>query len=85
MNCCPSATFHFLTNGVDIHEQNIQAEGVIRQFLPYKAIANVRYNYTRGDGATLTVSADKKTYIYLFPCNDSGLVVYNKFLENLPV
>ncbi|NBO71080.1 MAG: hypothetical protein EBU66_12960 [Bacteroidetes bacterium] len=85
MNCCPSATFLFLKNGVDIQEQNIQADGVIRQFLPYKNIVSVRYNYTRGDGATLTISAGKQTYIYVFPCNDSGLVVYKTFLENVPV
>jgi hypothetical protein len=81
MNCCPSADFIFLQNGLDIHERNIQADGVIRQFLPYKKITNLRYSYTRGDGGILTLC---EKYIYTFPCNDSGLKIYTQVLDRLP-
>jgi hypothetical protein len=47
MNCCASADFVFLENGLRVSEKNIQADGYTLQFFPYRAIQSVRYSYTR--------------------------------------
>jgi hypothetical protein len=83
MSCCPPS-FIFLSNGIDILEDNIQADGKLRVFVPYKQIVDVRYNYTRGDGGTLTLVVNKNSYTYLFPCDDSGMKVYTQILEKIP-
>jgi hypothetical protein len=83
MSCCPPS-FIFLSNGIDILEDNIQADGKLRVFVPYKQIIDVRYNYTRGDGGTLTLVVNKNSYTYLFPCDDSGMKVYTQILEKIP-
>jgi hypothetical protein len=83
MSCCPPS-FIFLSNGIDILEDNIQADGKLRVFVPYKQIIDVRYNYTRGDGGTLTLVVNKNSYTYLFPCDDSGMKIYTQVLEKIP-
>ena len=85
MNCCPEADFEFLPNGMNTHSRNIQADGFTKQFFPFRMITNVSYTYTRTEGGSLTLRMDNKSYIYSFPCDDSGSSVYKKIMENIPV
>ena len=85
MNCCPSADFSFLTNGIQICEQNIQADERTQQFFPYKAIQSVRYSYSRIDGGiiTLSIGPANTSYRYSFPCSDAGRNTYDQIITNI--
>jgi len=84
MNCCQNADFDFLVNGVKVRERNLQADGSTLQFFPYRNIKTARYNYTRGDGGTLTIWIADTKYVYSFPCNDGGSKVFEQIIGNLP-
>lgn len=81
MDCC-SPEFSFLTNGVEVRERNIQAEGQTSQFFPYSSIKSVRYSYSKGDGGTITLWVMENIYRYEFPCS-GGQEVYQKIVAAL--
>jgi hypothetical protein len=92
MNCCPSADFEFLPNGLRVTEKELQADGYTLQFFPYRAIQTVRYSYTRGDrGGTIslwvqangTPGAGGLSYRYLFPCGETGKTMFEQLLALL--
>lgn len=92
MNCCPSADFVFLDNGLQVSEKQIQADGYTLQFFPYRAIQSVRYTYTRGErGGTLSLwimatgspGAGGISYRYCFPCGESGKEKFEELLKRL--
>ena len=78
MNCCPPE-FSLLTNGVEVRERNIQADGQSSQFFPYSSIKSVRYSYSRGDGGTISLLVIDKLYCYEFPCS-GGQDIYEKIV-----
>jgi hypothetical protein len=86
MNCCPSADFTFLPNGIQVSERNIQADEKTQQFFPFKNIQAVRYSYSRSDGGTITISVGpaNTSYRYTYPCSEAGRVAYDKIVANIP-
>ena len=94
MNCCPSADFVYLDNGIQVTETSVQAEVYTLQFFPYRAIQSVRYNYTRGErGGTLTLwiltggsgpgPGAGLSYRYCFPCGEKGKDVFQQILSRM--
>ena len=80
MSCPPE--FSFLTNGVEVRERNVQADGQSSQFFPYTTIKSVRYSHSKGDWGTLTLWVGDSIYRYEFPC--SGQEVYDKLVLAIP-
>jgi len=80
MDCCPSADFKFLPNGIEVHQHNNQADAETYQFFPFRAIQSISYNHSRPDGGTITILIADIPYRYHFPCSHSGKEVYQQAL-----
>jgi hypothetical protein len=82
MNCCPSADFIFLTNGIETREKNIQADEHTNVFIAFKAIDTITYTHSR-EGGLISIWVKKICYRYTFPCSESGREIYQAILKLL--
>jgi hypothetical protein len=82
MNCCPSADFTFLTNGIETREKNIQADENTHVFIAFKAIDTINYTYSKEEGGLITIWVKKICYRYTFPCS-SGKDIYDAIIRLL--
>jgi hypothetical protein len=83
MNCCPSADFTFLPNGIETLSKNIQADEHESVFIAFKAIDSINYTYNREEGGHLAIWVKKQCYRYTFPCSESGREIYKAILQSL--
>jgi hypothetical protein len=84
MNCCPSADFKILANGIEAKEYNIQADAHTLQFFPFSNIISITYNHSRDEGGLLSITTKKTAYYYHFPCSTGGRQVYDQLIAALP-
>lgn len=91
-NCCPSAEFQFLAQGVQVRELQLQSDSTVLQFFPYRAIQSVRYSYMREEREGMlslwiqaqgTPGAGGLSFRWRFPCSTSGEAVYQDLLQRL--
>ena len=84
MNCCPSADFNILPNGIEAKERNVQSDTTTSQFFPFSRIVSISYSHSREDGGMITIFTKTIPYRYHFPCSDSGKEIYGLLVAALP-
>ena len=83
MNCCPSADFTFLPNGIEALSKNIQADENKSVFIAFKSIDSINYTYNREEGGYLAIWVKNQCYRYSFPCSEYGREIYKTILQSL--
>jgi hypothetical protein len=92
MNCCPTAEFTLLDNGLQVRELMIQDDTAVTQFFPYRAIQSVRFTNSRNERESQitiwihahgTPGAGGLSFRWRL-CQDAGQAKYEELIARIP-